>query len=81
MRLFAAVFIVLLTYGSEAAIAQGYCPFMAFCDAQHHYCYRNCGALTNVVAWPARTRFEQYCSYGCERQLARCLHRAVRWCR
>ena len=61
MRLFAAVFFVLLTWGltwgSQAAMAQGYCPFVAFCDAQHYHCYRNCGALTDVVAWPARPPF------------------------
>jgi hypothetical protein len=86
MRLFAAVFIVLLSSGlifggSEAAMAQGYCPFVAFCDAQHYHCYRNCGALTDVVAWPARPPFLQRCSYGCERQLNRCMYRAARWCR
>jgi hypothetical protein len=82
MRLFAAVFIVLLSLGlvfcgSETAMAQGYCPFVAFCDAQHYHCYRNCGALTNVVAWPARPPFLQRCAYGCERQLNRCMHRAA----
>ena len=73
MRLFAAVFFVVLAlglaWGSEAAMAQGYCPFVAFCDAQHYHCYRNCDALTDVVAWPARPPFLQQCSYGCERQL------------
>jgi len=86
MRLFAAVFIVLFSMGlifcgSETAMAQGYCPFVAFCDAQHYHCYRNCGALTDVVGWPARPPFLQRCSYGCERQLARCMYRAARWCR
>ena len=85
MRLFAAVFFVVLAWGlawgSEAAMAQGYCPFVAFCDAQHYHCYRNCGALTDVVAWPARPPFLQRCSYGCERQLNRCIYRAARWCR
>ena len=84
MRLFAAVFIVLFSmglifFGSERAMAQGYCPFVAFCDAQHYHCYRNCRALTGVVAW--RPPFLQRCSYGCERQLNRCMYRAARWCR
>jgi hypothetical protein len=80
MRLLAAIFIVVLSCGGSA-MAQGYCPFVAFCDAQHHHCYRNCGALTDAVAWPARPPFLQRCSYGCERQLNRCMYRAVRWCR
>jgi hypothetical protein len=71
----------LTSWGSEAATAQGYCPFVAFCDAQHYHCYRNCGALTDVVAWPARPPFLQQCYHGCERQLNRCMYRAVRWCR
>jgi hypothetical protein len=81
MRLLATVFIVLISWGSEASMAQGYCPFVAFCDAQHHHCERNCWALTDVVFRPARTPFLQRCSYGCERQLNRCMYRAAHLCR
>lgn len=80
MRLVAAVLAILMYWGCEAAMAQGYCPFVAFCDAQQHHCYRNCGALTEVIVWPARPAFLQRCYYGCERQYNRCMIRAVRWC-
>lgn len=81
MRLVAAIIIVLMSWGSEAVMAHGYCPFVAFCDAQHYHCGRNCGALTDEFVWQARPRFLQHCSYGCERQLARCMRRAAYRCR
>ena len=51
--------------GSEAAMAQGYCPFVAFCDAQHYHCYRSWrradrrGRLAGAAAFS-----RQQCSYG-----------------
>jgi hypothetical protein len=81
MRLFAAVFVVVLTWGAQAAMAQGYCPFTDFCGEQHHRCYRNCAALGDAIAPPSKPRLLQQCTYGCERQFNRCMYRAVHWCR
>jgi hypothetical protein len=51
MRFSGAAFIVgLLTFGGEAS-AQGYCPFLPFCDTQQSHCLHNCGALTDVIVW------------------------------
>jgi hypothetical protein len=85
MRLFAAVFVVLLSvvlqsWGTQA-MAQGYCPFTDFCGEQHHRCYRNCGGLGDAIAWPSRPRLLQQCTRGCERQFNRCMYRAVHRCR
>ena len=46
MRLFGAVLVVcLLALGADRASAQGFCPFLAFCDAQQDHCHHNCRAL------------------------------------
>jgi hypothetical protein len=39
----------MLAFGADRASAQGYCPFLAFCDAQQDHCHQNCGALTDVI--------------------------------
>jgi hypothetical protein len=81
MRLFGAVLAVcLLALGADRAGAQGYCPFLAFCDAQQSHCYSDCGALTNVVAWPDRPAFLQRCFAKCDVQFGRCTVRSTRRC-
>lgn len=78
MRLAAAVFVISLFWASNAAMAQGYCPFAAFCDAQQFHCHRNCWALRAVVTRPD---FLRHCLYGCDRQFNRCMIRAAHRCR
>lgn len=81
MRLFGTALIVcLLAFGADRASTQEYCPFLAFCDAQHGHCRRNCGALTDVVAWQYRPAFLQQCFANCGAQFSRCAVRSARYC-
>jgi hypothetical protein len=81
MRFFATALVVgLLSFGVGEASAQGYCPFLAFCDAQQHQCHQNCGALTDVIHWPDREAFVQYCFTRCDAQFGRCTVRSTRRC-
>jgi hypothetical protein len=82
MRFFGTALVVgLLLFGADrAASAQGYCPFLAFCDAQHHQCHQNCGALTDVIHRPDREAFLQYCFGRCDVLLSRCAARNTRRC-
>jgi hypothetical protein len=81
MRFFATALVVgLLTLSAGEAGAQGYCPFLVFCDDQQHQCHHNCGALTDVIHWPDREAFVQYCSGRCDALFARCTVRSSRRC-
>jgi hypothetical protein len=81
MRFLAAALIVcLLAFGAGEAHAQAYCPFLAFCDAQLDHCHHNCGALTDVIAWPDRPAFLQQCFANCDVQFSRCTVRSTRRC-
>jgi hypothetical protein len=81
MRFLGTVLVVcLLALCADRASAQGFCPFLAFCDAQQHHCHQNCGALTDVVVWPARPGFVQECSAACDVQFSRCTVRSTRRC-
>lgn len=70
----------LLAFGADRARAQEYCPFAAFCGAQLRHCHYNCGALTDVVAWPARPAFLAQCFAKCDAQFNRCAVRSTRRC-
>ncbi len=81
MRLLGAALVVgLLALGADRASAQGYCPFLAFCDAQQDHCHHNCSALTDVIVWPARPVFVQECFARCDVQFSRCTVRSARRC-
>ena len=81
MRFFGTALVVgLLIFSADRAGAQGYCPFLAFCDAQHHQCHQNCGALTDVIHRPDRPAFVQYCFARCDVQFNRCTVRSTRRC-
>jgi hypothetical protein len=81
MRFFGTVLVVcLLAFGADRAKAQGFCPFLAFCDAQQYHCHQNCGALTDVIIWQARPAFLQGCFARCDVQFSRCTVRSTRRC-
>jgi hypothetical protein len=81
MRFFGTVLVVcLLAFGADRAKAQGFCPFLAFCDAQQYYCHQHCGALTDVIIWQARPAFLQGCFARCDVQFSRCTVRSTRRC-
>jgi hypothetical protein len=81
MRFFAIALVVgLLAFGADRASAQGYCPFLAFCDAQQHQCHQSCGALTDVIHWPYREAFVQHCFARCDVKFSRCVARSTSRC-
>jgi hypothetical protein len=75
-----AIVVGLLICIASAASAQRYCPVFDFCNAQRDDCYRNCGALTDVVIWPQRPIFVQQCGGHCAANYDRCLRRVARFC-
>jgi hypothetical protein len=81
MRFFGMMLVVcLLALAADKAGAQGYCPFLEFCDAQQRHCHQNCGALSDVIFRPARTAFVQRCIARCDWQFNRCTVRSAHRC-
>jgi hypothetical protein len=78
--LLSSIVMLMLACGAEAANAQGVCPFLAFCGAQQDHCHRNCGALTDVIAWGQREAFLQSCFSSCDHEGGRCTVSQTRRC-
>jgi hypothetical protein len=81
MRFLGMILVVcLMALAADRASAQGYCPFLEFCDAQQRHCHQNCGALSDVIVRPARPDFVQQCVVRCDWQFNRCTARGARRC-
>jgi hypothetical protein len=73
-------FAVIQLTAAGPAGAQNSCPFPAFCGTAQGQCHINCGALTEVIPWSARSAFSDYCSAKCDAEAARCQVRTARRC-
>jgi hypothetical protein len=82
MRPFATVIAICMLVCAGAANAQikGYCPFLAFCDAQRGDCRGSCSALALVREWSTRQAWRQSCSDSCEAQYNSCAARLYPRC-